>query len=46
VEASEAIAKGIPNAELHVYEHSGHMTFVEEPELSIAVVRSFLERTA
>ena len=26
-------------------EGSGHMTFVEEPDLFIAIVRSFLERT-
>ena len=46
VEAAEAIAAGVPNAELRIFEHSGHMTFVEEPDLYDAVVRSFLERTA
>lgn len=45
VEASEAIAKGVPNAELRIFERSGHMTFVEEPELYNAIVRSFLTRT-
>ena len=45
VEASEAIALGVPDAELRVFEQSGHMTFVEEPELYVAIVRSFLERT-
>ncbi len=44
-EAAEAIAAGVPRAELHVLEGSGHMTFVEEPELYLASVRSFLERT-
>lgn len=44
VEAGEAIAKGIPNAELVVFENSGHMTFVEENERYIAVVRGFLDR--
>ena len=44
VEASEAIAAGVPGAELVVFEHSGHMTFVEEPERYVAVVREFLER--
>jgi proline iminopeptidase len=44
VEASEAIAAGLPNAELRIFEQSGHMTFVEEPELYVAVVRSFLTR--
>jgi proline iminopeptidase len=44
VEAAVAIAAGIPNAELRIFEQSGHMTFVEEPELYNAVVRSFLTR--
>jgi len=46
VAAAEAIARGVPNAELRIFEHSGHMTFVEEPDLYNAIVRSFLERTA
>ena len=46
VEASEAIATGVPNAELRIVEQSGHMTFVEEQDLYNAVVRSFLERDA
>ncbi|MGZ5299232.1 MAG: alpha/beta fold hydrolase, partial [Actinomycetota bacterium] len=29
VEAAQAIAAGIPDAELRILEHSGHMTFVE-----------------
>jgi len=45
VEASEAIAAGIPNAELAIFEESGHMTFVEEPERYVEVVRGFLSRT-
>ncbi len=45
VEAAEAIAAGIPNAELAIFEESGHMTFVEEPERYLSVVRHFLERT-
>ena len=44
-EASEAIAKGIPGAELHIFGEGGHMTFVEQPEEFIAVVRDFLVRT-
>ena len=46
VAAAEAIAAGIPNAELRIFEQSGHMTFVEEQDLYNAIVRSFLERTA
>jgi proline iminopeptidase len=45
VAAAEAIANGLPKAELVIFEQSGHMTFVEEPELYNAVVRSFLTRT-
>jgi proline iminopeptidase len=44
VEAAEAMARGIPDAELVVFEKSGHMTFVEEPALYVAVVRDFLRR--
>jgi len=43
VEAAEAIAAGIPDAELVVFEQSAHMTFVEEPERYLAAVRSFLD---
>ena len=45
VEAAEAMAKGIPNAELVVFEHSGHMTFVEEPEAYLDAVEGFLNRS-
>jgi proline iminopeptidase len=46
VDAAEAIARGVPNAQLVVFEHSGHMLFVEEQERYIEVVRSFLDRHA
>ena len=44
VPAAEAMAKGLPNSELVVFEQSGHMTFVEEPELYLKVVREFLNK--
>jgi proline-specific peptidase len=44
IKAAEAIASGIPDAELVVFEHSGHMTFVEENERYLSVVRDFLQR--
>lgn len=44
VEASEAMAKGLPNAELVIFEKSGHMTFVEENELYLKIVRDFLNK--
>lgn len=42
VPAAEAMAAGIPNAELVIFEHSGHMTYVEENEAYLAAVRDFL----
>ena len=42
VKASEAIAEGVPQAELTVFESSGHMTFVEENDAYIRTVRDFL----
>jgi proline-specific peptidase len=44
VEASEAIARSIPGAELAIFEQSGHFVFVEEPERFLAVVHGFLDR--
>jgi proline iminopeptidase len=46
VEAAEAIARGVPDARLVVFEHSGHMTFIEENEAYVAAVQEFLERLA
>ena len=46
VPAAEAIASGLPDAELRVFEHSGHMTYVEENEAYLTAVRDFLERRA
>ncbi|MFL5796752.1 MAG: alpha/beta fold hydrolase [Actinomycetota bacterium] len=43
-EAAQVMAAGIPGAELEIFEHSGHMTFVEEPERYLEVVRDFLDR--
>ena len=43
-EAAEVMAAGIPGAELEIFEHSGHMTFVEETERYLEVVRDFLDR--
>jgi proline iminopeptidase len=44
--ASNAMAERLPNAELVIFERSGHMPFVEEPEAYVAAVRDFLERTS
>jgi len=42
VEGAEAMAKGLPHAELIVFENSGHMTYVEENEKYLKIVREFL----
>ncbi len=44
VAASEEIAAGIPNAELVIFQHSGHSPQLEENERFVAVVRDFLTR--
>jgi proline iminopeptidase len=44
-QASERMARLLPRAELHVFEESAHMTFVEEPERYLKVVRAFLARS-
>lgn len=41
-EAAEEIAAGIVDAQLLIFEASGHMTFVEEPEVYIEAVSRFL----
>ena len=43
VQAAEAIAAGVPDRELVIFEHSGHMTFVEEQPAYLAAVRRFLD---
>lgn len=42
VPAADAMAGGLPQAELVVFEASGHMTFVEETERYLETVRRFL----
>ncbi|MCA1726936.1 MAG: alpha/beta fold hydrolase [Actinobacteria bacterium] len=42
VEAAEAITAGPPHAELVVFEHGAHMTFVEENRAYLDAVRRFL----
>lgn len=43
-EAGEEIARLAPHGELHIFEQSGHMPFVEQPEEFLDVVRRFLRR--
>jgi proline-specific peptidase len=44
IEGAEAMAKGIPESELVIFEESAHMTFVEEHEKYLVAVRDFLDR--
>ncbi len=44
VAASEEMARGLRDAELVVFEESAHMTFAEEQDRYLAVVRQFLGR--
>jgi pimeloyl-ACP methyl ester carboxylesterase len=46
VAAAEAIASGVPGAELCVFENSAHMMFVEEQASYVAAVEDFLDRHA
>lgn len=42
VEAAELMAERIPVVELVVFEHSGHVSYLEEPDRYLSVVRAFL----
>lgn len=46
VSECEAIAERMPNAELAMFEASGHMPFIEEQDKFVDVVRDFLKRTS
>ncbi len=39
---AEEMTQAIPNAQLHVFEHSGHMVFMEEPEELVAVLKQWI----
>jgi proline-specific peptidase len=43
--AANVLHEGIPGSELHVVPDAGHMSFVEQTDEYIAVVRDFLART-
>jgi proline iminopeptidase len=46
VQAAQAIADGVPDSRLVVFERSGHMAFVEENEAYLEAVRAFLTARA
>ncbi|GAC1648053.1 MAG: alpha/beta fold hydrolase [Ktedonobacteraceae bacterium] len=39
---AEEMARTIPNAQLHIFEHSGHMVFIEEQDELIAVLKTWI----
>jgi len=41
---ADLLRRGIPGAELAMFERSGHLPYVEEPEATFAAVRAWLER--
>ena len=43
---AQAIADGVPDAELVLFEDSGHMTFIEEESKYVATVGDFITRRA
>lgn len=43
---AEEMAQRIPNAQLHVFEHSGHMVFIEEPEELVSVLTQWIQSLA
>jgi proline iminopeptidase len=43
-EGAEAMAEQLPHAEFVVFEHSAHMTYVEENAKYVRVVREFLNK--
>ena len=40
------MARGIPNTRLHIFEHSGHMVFMEEPAELVSVLREWVTSLA
>jgi proline iminopeptidase len=46
LEASEALARALPDARLVVLEHSGHVPYVEEPDALFSAIERFLGETA
>jgi len=40
---AEEMAQKIPNAQLHIFEHSGHMVFMEEQEELVSVIKLWIE---
>jgi proline iminopeptidase len=46
LDASEALARALPDARLVVLEHSGHVPYVEQPGALFSAIERFLDETA
>jgi len=46
LESSEAVTQALPNARLVVIDESGHVPYVEAPDVLFAAIRRFLDETA
>ena len=40
---AQEMAQQIPHAQLHVFEHSGHMVFMEEQEELVSAIKQWIE---
>ena len=40
---AQAMAEGLPNAQLHILEQSGHMGFLEQPEEVVDVMKNWIQ---
>ncbi len=46
LEASEALARALPDARLVILGHSGHVPYVEDPDALFSAIERFLDETA
>jgi proline iminopeptidase len=42
MEGAQEMARRIPNAQLHIFEHSSHMVFMEQPEELVTVLKEWI----
>ena len=43
---AQEMAQGIPNVRLHIFEHSSHMVFMEEPGELVSVLKEWIASLA
>jgi proline iminopeptidase len=42
ISGAQEMARDIPNARLHIFEHSSHMVFMEEPDELVSVLKEWI----